>query len=230
MNKIKKTLSNESFVVKCVVVGDTCGKSNIVSRFICNKFRDDNSTTIGYCCVSKNIVFGKYNIKLAIWDIGSGFSEKIKDDLHNVNIIFVVYDLTSEKSYNNMREWIVSINSIKPHNSVVAIIANKYDVLKNNEDTDEIKLAEFIGEYDLLYFPCSAKTNYNITNMFTDSLYEFMKINKFKLNKNIHTRNALFNVIQNGDNSIIPISNNNNDYNNKQNRSCSRNCVDCLLM
>lgn len=54
---------------KIIIVGDTCvGKSNILSRYIKNVFREDSKSTVGVELGNKLLKVKGTNTKLQIWD------------------------------------------------------------------------------------------------------------------------------------------------------------------
>mmetsp|Transcript_39445 Transcript_39445/g.55033 ORF Transcript_39445/g.55033 Transcript_39445/m.55033 type:complete len:100 (+) Transcript_39445:297-596(+) len=79
--------------------------------------------------------------------------------------VMVVFDLTDEGTFENVRNWLRQIKTHAGENVCKLLIANKSDLAEERGVSDEeIKqLAEDIG---LKYFLCSAKSGENINEAF----------------------------------------------------------------
>lgn len=57
------------FLFKIVLIGDTAvGKTNLLSRFVLNKFDLESKSTIGVEFATKNVKISGKQIKAQIWD------------------------------------------------------------------------------------------------------------------------------------------------------------------
>ena len=153
---------------KIIFVGDACtGKTSIINRIIDNPFNDTYEVSIGIDFMSKNIRFRGQNIKIQIWD--SAGQEKYKglipSYVRNSSIVFIVYDVTSRDSFNNVENWITFVKNIEK--TTLILCGNKVDLSREVETKEGQELASKEG---ILFFECSAKTNENIKNMFFSSI------------------------------------------------------------
>ena len=112
--KDKQDLANYDAVFKFLFIGDICvGKSCIISQFISNKYSSEHIPTIGtdFKCSSLNI--GDNDIKILIWDTSGDIQFKAVTTAYyrTANVIFVVYDITNKKSFENIVSWLEKIES-----------------------------------------------------------------------------------------------------------------------
>ena len=110
---------------RLLFIGDSnTGKSCIIHKFINNEFNHHLQPTI---CLDFKIKKIENNIKFHIWEIVS-----IKDCLiylKNTNGIFITFDLTDRKSFNNVPEYIKYIkNEIKENLPPIFIVGTKNDL------------------------------------------------------------------------------------------------------
>ena len=69
IEELPKSDIQEDILLKIVVVGDCAvGKSNILSRYINNKFSKESKTTVGLELSSKTFKIDNKIIKINIWD------------------------------------------------------------------------------------------------------------------------------------------------------------------
>ena len=150
---------------KIIFVGDAgVGKTSIINRIVDNPFSEAYEMSIGVDFMSKNLRFHGQNIKLQIWD--SAGQEKyrglIPSYIRNSSIVFVVYDVTSKTSFNNIPSWISFIKSIE--NTTIILCGNKIDLTTREVQQNEGE--QFAKKEGISFFEVSAKTNQNIKLMF----------------------------------------------------------------
>ena len=149
---------------KIIFVGDAgVGKTSIINRIVDNPFSDAYEMSIGVDFVSKNLKYRGQNIKLQIWD--SAGQEKYKglipSYVRNSSIVFIVYDISSKTSFNNVSSWISFIKSIE--NTKIILCANKTDL---NRELQKSEGEQFAQKEGISFFEVCAKTNENIKSMF----------------------------------------------------------------
>ena len=150
---------------KIIFVGDAgVGKTSIINRIVDNPFSEAYEMSIGVDFMSKNLRFHGQNLKLQIWD--SAGQEKyrglIPSYIRNSSIVFVVYDVTSKTSFNNIPSWISFIKSIE--NTTIVLCGNKIDLTTREVQQNEGE--QFAKKEGISFFEVSAKTNQNIKLMF----------------------------------------------------------------
>ncbi|XP_064627619.1 EF-hand calcium-binding domain-containing protein 4B-like isoform X4 [Lineus longissimus] len=154
-------------VFKVVFVGDSgVGKSSFIYRFCNDAFKDSFSATIGVDFQVKNVIVDKHLIALQLWDTAGQerFRSITKQYFRKADGVIVMYDVTSESSFTNVRNWMVSVQEGVEDNTVVMLLGNKTDLAQNDEhrvvkEKDGTKLADI---YNAIFYETSAKTGDNI--------------------------------------------------------------------
>ena len=101
---------------KIIFVGDAgVGKTTIIGRIMDNPFYDNYEPSIGVDFMSKNIKYKGQNIKLQMWDTAGQEKYKglIPSYVRNSSIVFVVYDVSTQTSFDNISKWITFIRTIE---------------------------------------------------------------------------------------------------------------------
>jgi len=183
---------------KIIFVGDAgVGKSSIINRIVDNPFNESYEMSIGVDFMSKNLRYHGQNIKLQIWD--SAGQEKYKglipSYVRNSSIVFVVYDISSKNSFNNVPSWISFIKSIE--NTKIILCGNKIDLTTREVQKNEGE--KFAQKEGIPFFEVSAKTNDNIKLMFYTAIVDLPTfaegaINKENLIKELQEENGVENV------------------------------------
>ncbi|OWF43246.1 EF-hand calcium-binding domain-containing protein 4A [Mizuhopecten yessoensis] len=154
-------------VFKVVFVGDSgVGKSSFIHRFCNNTFNPSFSATIGVDFQVKMIQLKDTVIVLQLWDTAGQerFRSITKQYFRKADGVVIMYDVTSETSFINVRNWMTSIKENVNDNTVIEILGNKTDMTEGDDKrvvrmNDGKKLAL---EYEALFFECSAKSGTNV--------------------------------------------------------------------
>ena len=133
-----------------------------------------------------------------MWDTAGQEKYKglIPSYVRNSSIVFVVYDVSSKSSFDNIPKWITFIRSIE--NTTLVLCGNKIDI-ENREVTKEEgeALAQKEG---LTFFETSAKTGDGIKNMFYNAVSDLPVFaennNKEGLLKELMEENGVENTVE----------------------------------
>ncbi|MHA1273962.1 MAG: Rab family GTPase [Promethearchaeota archaeon] len=167
---------------KIIIAGDIqVGKTSLVLRFTDQAFNRTYIPTIGANLSNKRITLNGEVIHLIVWDIAghSKFEKMRKNFYRGAEGGFLVFDLTNEKSFNNIKEWFADIkntlNSNKPFKGF--LLGNKNDLIKERKikREDAERLAETLG---LEYIETSALTGENVDDAFTKLAQEILIFKK----------------------------------------------------
>ena len=160
----------KKYPLKITMVGNSSvGKTSIINRYFENKF-DLNSTepTINAFFHCKNIKIDPFTeAQMQIWDTAGQekYRSLTKNYLLNANGILIVFDLSDEKSFNDLDSWIEEINNIIDEKKVVIIlVGNKSDLPDQKIDND--KALTYAKKYNMKYLSVSAKEGINIDYLF----------------------------------------------------------------
>ena len=136
---------SEDVVYKVLLLGDTTvGKTCFLTKYTDKTFQEGHISTIGLDYRLKSMVLksGK-NIKLQIWDTAGQdrFRAITKNYYKGANGIILIYDVTSQKTFDNVKNWVTQIREEASKNVVVYLCGNKIDKKEfrviNNEDGEK---------------------------------------------------------------------------------------------
>ncbi|KAH9701124.1 putative GTP-binding protein ara-3 [Citrus sinensis] len=80
--------------------------------------------------------------------------------------ILLVYDVTDESSFNNIRNWIRNIEQHASDNVNKVLVGNKADMDESKRAVPTSKGQALADEYGIKFFETSAKTNLNVEQVF----------------------------------------------------------------
>lgn len=197
---------------KVVMLGDsTVGKSSILEYLKYKRFANNLESTIGCEFYAKSIIVNDINVKLLIWDTAGQevFRSFTSNFLRNASIIIIVFDLTNNNSFNNIKIWLEETET-QPTAKII-ICGNKLD-LNSTKFISQNEIQEFKNLYpnkEIHYYGnVSAKTGKNVEDLF--QFAASIIIDDF--NKKKHTNSIL------EDNNYIDLT---NPISKSDNKKCS---------
>ena len=167
---------------KIIFLGDIgVGKTEIINRIVDNRFEDVYEPSIGIDFTPKTIKFQGQNIKVHLWDPSGQekYKHLIPSYAKHSSFAFVVYDISSKNSFDNIPNWINFIKSIE-NNTTIILCGNKIDL--QNREVKKEEGEEFALNEGIQFYEVSAKTGENIKNMFYNVMSQlpfFAEINMY---------------------------------------------------
>lgn len=146
--------------------------------------------------MNKKIHYDNKKINLNIWDTAG------QEIFHALGPIYyrnsqgaiLVYDISSEESFDKIKVWIKELKKIVGNDIVCIIVGNKTDLIKDQrlvyDPSDHQEYAKSVGA---LHFLTSAKLNENIDEV-------FLEISKLMIK--VHVEKETANAILNRSNSM----------------------------
>ena len=138
--------------VKVVLLGEAgVGKTSIIHQFTYHQFDPDCISSISAQFISKTIDYPGYGaIKYDIWDTAGQerYRSMAKIFYKDAKVIIFVYDITSEPTFEGMKNyWYEQIKINCEKDAVLAVVANKNDLYNDQKISDEVgqKFADDIG-------------------------------------------------------------------------------------
>ncbi|CAF3344475.1 unnamed protein product [Rotaria sp. Silwood1] len=154
-------------VFKVAFIGDSgVGKTSLIQRFCKDHFTEAFSATLGVDLQVKMLNIDNRIIALQLWDTAGQerFRSITKQYLRKSDGIILVYDVTSEITFQNVRSWIACTQELTDEDCVIVLVGNKTDLCTDDERRpvkykDGAKLAD---EYRCLFFESSARLGISV--------------------------------------------------------------------
>jgi small GTP-binding protein len=128
------------------------------------------------------IEFRDNSIKLQIWDSAGQerYKALIPSYVRGAAIIFIIYDISDEKSFINIESWINFIKQVNTDESLLVLCGNKNDLERKINYKDGFELAQKNG---MMFFETSAKKPSNINLMMFTAIAELPFFSQFEIDK-----------------------------------------------
>ncbi|OUM62208.1 hypothetical protein PIROE2DRAFT_51733 [Piromyces sp. E2] len=156
------------YLIKLLLIGDSgVGKSCLLLRFSEDSFTPSFITTIGIDFKIRTIELDGKRIKLQIWDTAGQerFRTITTAYYRGAMGILLVYDVTDERSFNNIRNWIHNIEQHASEGVNKILIGNKCDILEQKK-IDKEQGQALADEYGIKFLETSAKSNIGVEEAF----------------------------------------------------------------
>ena len=164
-------MEQKEFIYKILLLGDSSvGKTCFLMRYTDNTFQDIHMSTIGLDYKLKNVQLedGKM-VKIQVWDTAGQdrFRSITKNYYKGAHGIILIYDVTENKSFENLKNWMNQIKEEVSNRVTIVLVGNKIDDEENRKITTE-QGESMAKEFDIMFFECSAKTGENIDGIFNN--------------------------------------------------------------
>ncbi|KAF0973285.1 hypothetical protein FDP41_008492 [Naegleria fowleri] len=156
------------YCLKLIVIGDSgAGKSCVMRRYLESNFYEDQTHTIGVEFGAKNINCGGKKIKLQIWDTAGQerYRSVVRSYYRDAIGAVVVYDITNEESFRNVKRWIEDARELSDDNVTCVLVGNK----KDKEDERKVNFmrgSQMAQSLEAAFFETSAVTGEGIEDVF----------------------------------------------------------------
>ena len=200
MNEIIGDKIEDDDGIKVILLGETgVGKTNIINIATNQSFEPEEKTTIASSFSKVILKIKKKQYQLNLWDtIGQEqFRQLTKLFYNNSKIVIFVYDITSHKSIDELKNyWVKDIESKLGNDIIKGVVANKID-LYLEEEVKEDEGEEFAKSIDAKFLTISAKTDNPdkfkkyITELVEDFLLSGLNTgsDRITLSTNTHNKN-----------------------------------------
>ncbi|EJT98925.1 ras-domain-containing protein [Dacryopinax primogenitus] len=156
------------FLIKLLLIGDSgVGKSCLLLRFCDDAWTPSFITTIGIDFKIRTIELDGKRIKLQIWDTAG------QERFRTITVayyrgamgILLVYDVTDERSFNNIRTWFSNVEQHASEGVNKILIGNKCD-WDDKRAVSTQQGQELADELGVRFLETSAKQNINVEEAF----------------------------------------------------------------
>ncbi|KAI9848228.1 MAG: Nuclear control of ATPase protein 2 [Thelocarpon superellum] len=154
--------------IKLLIIGDSgVGKSCCLLRFSEDSFTPSFITTIGIDFKIRTIELDGKRVKLQIWDTAGQerFRTITTAYYRGAMGILLVYDVTDERSFNNIRTWFSNVEQHATEGVNKILIGNKCDWDEKRLVSTE-RGQQLANELGIPFMEVSAKSNINVEKAF----------------------------------------------------------------
>ncbi|CAO2046828.1 unnamed protein product, partial [Urochloa humidicola] len=156
------------YLFKLLLIGDSgVGKSCLLLRFADDSYLDSYISTIGVDFKIRTVEQDGKTIKLQIWDTAGQerFRTITSSYYRGAHGIIIVYDVTDQESFNNVKQWLNEIDRYASDNVNKLLVGNKSDLTANKVVATETAKA-FADEMGIPFMETSAKNAINVEQAF----------------------------------------------------------------
>ena len=182
IRKYSEVIKEKKGKINSLFLGEiSSGKTSIINRIQISDFNPLEKHTDEL--MKFNYAYNKGKMKLDIEindvDINQKKSSEFIDIIKQCNIFFIVYDVKSQKSLDNIHFWIEVIKKIKENinKQLIYILANKNDREDGNKNAQLIREGRDIAQENKTMFKSiSAKDNEGINGIMKESVESYLAL------------------------------------------------------
>lgn len=168
VNNTLKSTSQKAY--KIVLAGDAAvGKSSFLMRLCKNEFQGNTSATLGVDFQMKTLIVDGEPTVLQLWDTAGQerFRSIAKSYFRKADGVLLLYDVTCEKSFLNVREWVDMVEDGTHRSVPIMLVGNKADLRDAATAENQKCISSYLGEklamtYGALFCETSAKDGSNV--------------------------------------------------------------------
>ena len=168
---------NFLYLLKFIIIGDSAvGKSNMLLRYIHDRFNEDFHSTIGVEFGAKNIQIDGKVFRIQIWDTAGQetFRSITRAYYKNSVCAFVVYDISNRATFDNIKSWVEDCKRLSPKTVLMVLVGNKIDL----EERREVSYNEgsiFAQKNGMLFLNVRLKLGIMLNKFLWKALEKFIK-------------------------------------------------------
>jgi Ras-related protein Rab-1A len=156
------------YLFKLLLIGDSgVGKSCLLLRFADDTYTESYISTIGVDFKIRTIELEGKTIKLQIWDTAGQerFRTITSSYYRGAHGIIVVYDVTDEDTFKNVKQWLNEIERYACDNVNKLLVGNKSDLV-SRKVVEYTEAKEFADQRGIPFLETSAKSSTNVEQAF----------------------------------------------------------------
>jgi Ras-related protein Rab-1A len=167
----------DDFLFKLLLIGDSgVGKSCLLLRFADDTYTESYISTIGVDFKIRTIELDGKCIKLQIWDTAGQerFRTITSSYYRGAHGIIIVYDITDQDSYENVKQWLNEIERYANEKVDKLLVGNKAD-LEDKRKVQADAAKEYASSHDINFLETSAKEKLNVERSFMKIAAQIME-------------------------------------------------------
>ncbi|CAI0462164.1 unnamed protein product, partial [Linum tenue] len=168
---------DSDYLFKLLLIGDSgVGKSCLLLRFADDSYIESYISTIGVDFKIRTVEQDGKVIKLQIWDTAGQerFRTITSSYYRGAHGIIIVYDVTDEESFNNVKTWLTEIDKFATDSVNKLLVGNKCDLTSKRAVPYDTAKA-FADEIGIPFLETSAKSATNVEEAFMTMASEIKK-------------------------------------------------------
>ena len=140
---LEDPMESFDYFYKLIIIGDeNVGKSNFLRRIVYRKFEKKPKATYGVEFEFKTVPLPDSNqrVRAQLWDT-SGASQFLSITTTHYRFAVgavLVYDITNQRSFYNLKHWLEMIKEYSDRDVVVALVGNKRDLVEPISDSKKM--------------------------------------------------------------------------------------------
>ncbi|XP_068852074.1 ras-related protein Rab-44 isoform X2 [Aphelocoma coerulescens] len=159
-------------------VGDShVGKTSFLYRLHADTFNPHLAATVGLDYQIKNLIVDNKRFALRLWDSAGQerYHSMTKQFFRKADGVVLMYDITSEYSFSDVRYWLSCIQEAAEDGVAVLLLGNKTDCAAQRQVPT--KEGECLAkEHQLMFYECSAASGHNVF----ESMVSFVRLLKVR--------------------------------------------------
>ncbi|NXG14953.1 RAB44 protein, partial [Grallaria varia] len=159
-------------------IGDShVGKTSFLYRLHADSFNPNLTATVGLDYWVKNLIVDNKRFALRLWDSAGQerYHSMTKQFFRKADGVVLMYDITSQYSYSNVRYWLSCIQEAADDGIAILLLGNKTDcTAKRQVPTREGEC--LAKEHQLMFYECSAASGHNVS----ESMVSFIRLLKVR--------------------------------------------------
>lgn len=134
-------------LIKIVLVGDSgVGKTNLLSRFLVQEFKTEQTPTIGLEFATRiSVMEDGASVKVQIWDTAGQdrYRAIARTYYKGAAGALLVYDLTSTSSFSAVERWLAELREHGQEHMTLMLLGNKSDLAKEERAVGSEEASSF---------------------------------------------------------------------------------------
>ena len=132
-----------------------------------DSFDSTYQATIGIDFLSKTMYLEDRTVRLQLWDTAGQerFRSLIPSYIRDSSVAVVVYDITSQKSFQQTRKWVDDVRGERGNDVIIVLVGNKTD-LNDKREVTAAQGEEEAKKHNLMFIETSAKVGHNVKALF----------------------------------------------------------------
>ena len=175
--------------IKIILIGEmSTGKTSLINAYFGVNFNNGVSTTLTPSVSQKDVKIEGTTYTIDMWDTAGQerYRAMAKIFIKDSQIVIFVYDITDNKSFENLDFWVNSVEEVLGKGPLRALVGNKMDLFDKQEVTKE-RGENYAKEIGATFYESSAKDDAHGFQAFIKQLLDEF-VNKSEISKSFGER------------------------------------------